>query len=429
MGINCKIHYNQNNEVDFVEKEDGTRSELFDELRTLFGTEKALDLYALSETEDFKYIQDLKNKPIKFSILGEKGAQNQGQHAEKEVIDRLKQSGLAENVFEMNTQEIDAKLAELGVDAETRKQIMAYHGSPHSFDRFTTEKMGTGEGVQAFSWGLYFTDLESIAKNYASNLANLEIIGAPKKVNEALNYVFTVVNNPFRGKSDYISKEELESFLSQASKYAEGEQYGRGADEELFKIVDIAWSYVQDNYDDIEVKANRNLYKVSLHKGKTPDQYTWLEWDKPVENDVLKKLSSNKEFTEKYIKAYGETSNLEKELVDRGMVGKDLYKMLTDYLNMTPKQASLFLLDNGVDGVKYPAESISRGATSDTARGFNYVVFDENAITIEEQIQFSKALNRVGIDMIVNGFVYNEALDPRNILNEMINKGLIEKIC
>ena len=48
---------------------------------------------------------------------------------------------------------------------------------------------------------------------------------------------------------------------------------------------------------------------------------------------------------------------------------------------------------------------------------------------IEEQIQFQKALNRVGVNLITNGFVYNEALDPRNILNEMINKGLIEKIC
>ena len=133
MGINCKIHYNQNNEVDFVEKEDGTRSELFDELRTLFGTEKALDLYALSETEDFKYIQEINNKSTNLEqtlktislddIRFSQGTQNQGQRAEKEVIDRLKQSGLAENVFEMNTQEIDAKLAELGVDAETRKQV------------------------------------------------------------------------------------------------------------------------------------------------------------------------------------------------------------------------------------------------------------------------------------------------------------------
>ena len=69
------------------------------------------------------------------------------------------------------------------------------------------------------------------------------------------------------------------------------------------------------------------------------------------------------------------------------------------------KEASLFLLEAGIDGIKYPAESISRGATSDTARGFNYVVFDENAITIEERIQFQKQLAENGIALTTKGFV------------------------
>ena len=37
-------------------------------------------------------------------------------------------------------------------------QVDAFHGSPYMFDKFTTEKIGTGEGAQAFGWGLYFTD-------------------------------------------------------------------------------------------------------------------------------------------------------------------------------------------------------------------------------------------------------------------------------
>ena len=34
--------------------------------------------------------------------------------------------------------------------------IVAYHGSPHSFDQFDTSKIGTGEGEQAYGHGLYF---------------------------------------------------------------------------------------------------------------------------------------------------------------------------------------------------------------------------------------------------------------------------------
>ena len=36
------------------------------------------------------------------------------------------------------------------------KGIVAYHGSPHDFDRFSTEHIGAGEGAQAYGHGLYF---------------------------------------------------------------------------------------------------------------------------------------------------------------------------------------------------------------------------------------------------------------------------------
>ena len=53
---------------------------------------------------------------------------------------------------------------------DIQRMVIAFHGSPHRFDRFSTEFMGSGEGAQAFGWGLYFTDLESIARNYAEKL-------------------------------------------------------------------------------------------------------------------------------------------------------------------------------------------------------------------------------------------------------------------
>jgi hypothetical protein len=46
-------------------------------------------------------------------------------------------------------------------------QVDVWHGSPHSFDRFSMDKIGTGEGAQAFGYGLYFTDLVDVAKHYA----------------------------------------------------------------------------------------------------------------------------------------------------------------------------------------------------------------------------------------------------------------------
>lgn len=46
----------------------------------------------------------------------------------------------------------------------------AYHGTPHIFDKFTLDRIGTGEGAQAFGWGLYFAQRESIARFYRDKL-------------------------------------------------------------------------------------------------------------------------------------------------------------------------------------------------------------------------------------------------------------------
>jgi len=52
------------------------------------------------------------------------------------------------------------------------KVIVAYHGSPHSFDRFDASKIGTGEGAQAYGHGLYFAGAEDTADYYRRNLSN-----------------------------------------------------------------------------------------------------------------------------------------------------------------------------------------------------------------------------------------------------------------
>ena len=47
------------------------------------------------------------------------------------------------------------------------EKVRAFHGSPHTFDQFKLEAIGTGEGVQAYGWGLYFTDSKEIGNHYA----------------------------------------------------------------------------------------------------------------------------------------------------------------------------------------------------------------------------------------------------------------------
>jgi hypothetical protein len=63
---------------------------------------------------------------------------------------------------------------------ETEPGIIAFHGSGADFDQFSLEKIGTGEGAQAYGYGLYFTDSEDIAKFYKDMMArNVDIDGRP----------------------------------------------------------------------------------------------------------------------------------------------------------------------------------------------------------------------------------------------------------
>ena len=46
----------------------------------------------------------------------------------------------------------------------------AWHGSPHQFDRFSTEHIGSGEGAQMHGWGLYFAEDQAVADRYRGSL-------------------------------------------------------------------------------------------------------------------------------------------------------------------------------------------------------------------------------------------------------------------
>lgn len=258
--------------------------------------------------------------------------------------------------------------------------VSGYHGSPFDFDRFSTDKIGTGEGAQAFGWGLYFANIKSIAENYAQALADIKIDNVDYNSLEG-KYKIALSDVKTYGSVDAVIKKEQKII----------DELQNEDRQDLLEIAEISKSkikWLNENRNNIQ--KNRYLYEVSLHKGKTPDQYTWLEWDKPVSE-------SQRDAIIEQAKKEGIYNDLIQNVSQRALTesydGSFWYRNISSSLGgdrlYNDKEASLFLLRAGIDGVKYPAESIATGATSDTARGFNYVVFDENAITIENKVKFS----------------------------------------
>ena len=119
-------------------------------------------------------------------------------------------------------------------------------------------------------WGLYFTDLESIARNYANVLAGRD-------------YTITLDELKINGKVIknkevlQLFKDAIEGFTNPYNTVSTN-LYGMIADEEVAKKVGNGEYKVEYK---ITPNKTKNLYKVSLHKGKRHSEYTWLEWDKP----------------------------------------------------------------------------------------------------------------------------------------------------
>jgi hypothetical protein len=246
--------------------------------------------------------------------------------------------------------------------------VEAWHGSPHKFDKFDSSKIGTGEGAQAFGHGLYFTDKESIARHYADNVKRPQVMVFDKKGKRDFSAIMQGGRNPI--DADVILADS-------------------GGD--LDKAIDLAKSRLSPALNKLKklksegyttkLSHNRNLYKVTINKGR---EDVWLDWDKPLSVNDSKKIAELWKKEQSW-----NPKNIDSVYSDIGMregktEGKIVYKHLSQHLG-SDKEASLFLKRAGIDGIRYPTESLSGKKGSDK---FNYVVFDENAVEIDDKISY-----------------------------------------
>ena len=50
--------------------------------------------------------------------------------------------------------------------------LRVFHGTPHEVDRFSTDKIGTGEGTQAYGWGIYLASSRDVAEHYRKSVSD-----------------------------------------------------------------------------------------------------------------------------------------------------------------------------------------------------------------------------------------------------------------
>jgi hypothetical protein len=239
----------------------------------------------------------------------------------------------------------------------------AFHGSPHDFENFSTDNIGTGEGNQAFGWGLYFAENPSIAKDYQRTLGRnvIYINGEPATdLNRATPEGAAISN---------IANQGLENSLSALPDLREQ----RGID---LQWVDKYEAALKSHADDkIESRSSGRLYEVDI-----PDEAVanMLDWDKPI--------SEQPEVLDKLIQASREANTLGDETIGdilddaerdsyrdesfggiepvdkETLTGAILYDKLTYALDDNKENASKYLASIGIPGNKY-LDSNSRGFT------------------------------------------------------------------
>lgn len=163
----------------------------------------------------------------------------------------------------------------------------AYHGTPHKFDEFSTEHIGSGEGAQAHGWGLYFAENKDVSENYRKNLidnySSFERIKYKGQsidnetlktalfrlkrygIEDALSYI--------DNKIDYYNKRYNEA----KEKYPEAKEYIQGEKSLLDKAIDVKSSLKEININDIDIEEGQ-LFEVDI-----PEDDVLLDENKSIE--------------------------------------------------------------------------------------------------------------------------------------------------
>lgn len=325
-------------------------------------------------------------------------------------------SQLADKMAEIpTTEQVVDRVREEEVDKFNQA---VYHGTPHRFEEFSTEKIGTGEGAQAHGWGLYFAEDKETAERYREVLARWKL-GLPVWVINAEGNVYELEgHNDLKEISKLLSTEETNEDVLEA---IEKDNY-----QPIRKYLKDTIKYLQENSnnedaEEIEGIDNKKLLKelqsidvdnikIAQDKGQTfqveipesdellDEQKTFQEQPKKVQ-EAIEEIMKDDEDGKLYNDLLDTNTYDEDEYVDRslylgaldgifkegdiGDTGKEIYKGLVvaiqDKYGITEdkaqKEASLILNKYGIKGITYDGEQDGRA----------YVIFDDKAVKVLEK--------------------------------------------
>jgi hypothetical protein len=292
-----------------------------------------------------------------------------------------------------------------------------YHGTPHTLPptprnplgEFDASKIGTGEGAQAYGYGIYTAEARKTGERYRSQLA-------PERIASDLNTKMRFVQvgekpiNPDTFDVD-VSQELIDAAKSGKKEFLDFANQKKSRWEQLAKDESYKFQpYAEEKvkaYNDLIKEAEKsgvkytgagNLYKIDLPDEKIA---TMLDWDKPLSQQSLQvqtaieKITGIKadkaklnEFDDALLNALqGGTTELPKQPLDP--LGSELYQKIIGGDNSS--DVARKLQESGIAGIKYLDElSRSTKYKGDSAYFYAGQDFKENGYSLENAFEGMK---------------------------------------
>lgn len=294
----------------------------------------------------------------------------------------------------------------------------AYHGTPHKFDNFSTEHIGSGEGAQAHGWGLYFASNKDISENYRkdllesyNNMSSFKYKGQPVEEENLRTALYRLKKNGLEDALFYIDKKiqfYKEQYERDKKEYSRVKGYLETKKILLDRAVKVKKMLKDVNPDDIDIN-NGQLYEVDI-----PEDDVMLDEDLPFSKqskkvqEGLKSLTSNlddgmskeaileeierieikieenenndyidlgqREYISECLEMALDHMKGKLALVDienSNLKGRTIYKAISEHLE-SDELASKKLNEYGIKGIKYNGHQ----------DGECYVVFDDKAVQV-----------------------------------------------
>ena len=326
--------------------------------------------------------------------------------------------------------------AQMALERDSHSNLLfqsAYHGSPYAFDKFSTDYIGEGQGTQSFGWGIYLTQGESIATDYAEGIdkKNYKYMYKGETVVPSMADGLSYAANMLSGNGNSITtarkylKQKIaavERMLKTETDEAHLEELKHN--EKLFKD---ALTYLSSKKD-WTMTPSRNLYTVTIpdEVDEAEGREVYIKWDAPVGSDMSKIVSDA--LYDKLIAENPETYDTDaskqalREEIDSEFNtapypdGQKLYRSVQRYLGGSQEAASKFL-NQWYVGNDYPAGSIWGGGNGKR----NFVVFNADDITIDNHLMWqNKTPGEVENEMIAEakGETLEDWLDFNRFLGD-----------